>query len=74
MVTAILLWYADGQGELITGSITKDGLDLNERNEDAATKQQYILFCSEKALYVYSLVHAVQVMRDFLTAISRSHE
>lgn len=70
MVTAVL-WYTDGQGEPINGSITEDGLELSERNhiEDATTKQQYILLCSEKALYVYSLVHAIQVMHESLTAI-----
>jgi len=76
MVKEILLWYTDGQGEQVKGSITKDGLDLSERNhiDDATTKQQYILLCSEKALYVYSLVHAIQVMHEFLTSITRSHE
>lgn len=56
--------YTDGQGEPITGSIAKDGLDLREGNhiEDATTKQLYILLCSEKALYVYSFEHALQVL------------
>jgi hypothetical protein len=61
-------WNTDGQGEQLTGSVTKDGLDLNEAHniENATTKQLYILLCSEKALYVYSLVHAIQVMHDLL--------
>lgn len=67
-VKVILLWYTDGQGEVLTGSITKDGLDLSEGNhiENAPTKQLCFLLCSEKALYVYSLMHAVQVMHDLV--------
>jgi len=38
--------------------------------ENATTKQLHILLCSEKALYVYSLVHAVQVIRDLLRSYS----
>ncbi|RDY02840.1 Syntaxin-binding protein 5, partial [Mucuna pruriens] len=65
---ALFMQVLDGQRELVTGSITKDGLDLSERNhiEDARTKQQYILLCSEKALYVYSLVHAIQGVKKVL--------
>ena len=60
------MYYTDGHGEPITGSITKDGLDLREGNHigDATTKQLYILMCSEKAVYVYSFVHAVEVMHS----------
>jgi len=67
-VKVILLWYTDGQSGQLTGSITKDGLDLSDANhiENATTKQLHILLCSEKALYVYSLVHAVQVISDLL--------
>ncbi|KAE9614576.1 putative transcription factor WD40-like family [Lupinus albus] len=63
-VKIIILWYTDGQGE----SITKDGIDLREgnHNEDSTTKQMYILLCSEKALYVFSLVHAVQGIKKVL--------
>ncbi|KAH1206127.1 Craniofacial development protein 2 [Glycine max] len=59
---ALFMQVLDGQGAPVNGSITKDGLESSERNhiEDATTKQQYILLCSEKALYVYSLVHAIQ--------------
>nr|KYP36996.1 hypothetical protein KK1_041853 [Cajanus cajan] len=65
---ALFMQVLDGQGEPITGSITKDGLDLSGRNhiEDATTKQQCILLCSEKALYVYSLVHAIQGVKKVL--------
>jgi hypothetical protein len=65
---ALFVQVFDGQGEQLTGSVTKDGLDLNEAHniENATTKQLYILLCSEKALYVYSLVHAIQVMHDLL--------
>ena len=75
MLTAIL-WYTVGQGAPVNGSITKYGLESSERNhiEDATTKQLYILLCSEKALYVYSLVHAIQVMHESLTAIITRHE
>ncbi|CAL0313098.1 unnamed protein product [Lupinus luteus] len=61
---ALLMQVLDGQGE----SITKDGIDLREglHNEDSTTKQLYILLCSEKALYVYSLVHAVQGIKKVL--------
>ncbi|KAK8471598.1 hypothetical protein PHAVU_003G270100 [Phaseolus vulgaris] len=65
---ALFMKVLDGQGEQVTGSITKDGLDLSEKNhiDDATTKQQYILLCSEKALYVYSLVHAIQGVKKVL--------
>ncbi|KAJ1413328.1 WD40/YVTN repeat-like-containing domain superfamily [Sesbania bispinosa] len=65
---ALFMQVLDGQGEPITGSITKNELDLNEGNhiEDATTKQLYILLCSEKALYVYSLMHAVQGVKKVL--------
>ncbi|XP_019446907.1 PREDICTED: uncharacterized protein LOC109350194 isoform X1 [Lupinus angustifolius] len=61
---ALLMQVLDGQGE----SNTKDGIDLREgiHNEDSTTKQMYILLCSEKALYVYSLVHAVQGIKKVL--------
>ncbi|TKY70241.1 Syntaxin-binding protein 5 [Spatholobus suberectus] len=65
---AIFMQVLDGQGEPITGSVTKDGLGLREGNriEDATAKQLYILLCSEKALYVYSFVHAVQGVKKVL--------
>ncbi|RDY11140.1 Syntaxin-binding protein 5, partial [Mucuna pruriens] len=65
---AIFMQVLDGQGEPITGSVTKDGLNLSEGNriEDATAKQLYILLCSEKALYVYSFVHAVQGVKKVL--------
>ncbi|KAH1234380.1 Syntaxin-binding protein 5 [Glycine max] len=65
---ALFMQVLDGQGEPINGSITEDGLELSERNhiEDATTKQLYILLCSEKALYVYSLVHAIQGVKKVL--------
>ncbi|XP_020218072.1 uncharacterized protein LOC109801420 [Cajanus cajan] len=65
---ALFMQVLDGQGESITGSVTKDGLDLREGNriEDATAKQFYILLCSEKALYVYSFVHALQGVKKVL--------
>ncbi|KAH1206129.1 Craniofacial development protein 2 [Glycine max] len=65
---ALFMQVLDGQGAPVNGSITKDGLESSERNhiEDATTKQQYILLCSEKALYVYSLVHAIQGVKKVL--------
>ncbi|KAL1288752.1 hypothetical protein AAHE18_20G007000 [Arachis hypogaea] len=41
-------------------------LEGQGNSEDATTKQSYILLCSEKALYVYSLVHAVQGTKKVL--------
>lgn len=72
IVKLIPFLYTGGQAE----PIAKNGVDSSEGNhiEDATTKQLYILLCSEKALYVYSLTHAVQVMHDLLVAISRNHE
>ncbi|XP_068468684.1 lethal(2) giant larvae protein homolog SRO77 [Phaseolus vulgaris] len=65
---AIYMQVLDGLGEPVTGSVTKDGLDSREgnRTEDATAKQLYILLCSEKALYVYSFVHAVQGVKKVL--------
>ncbi|XP_073219915.1 uncharacterized protein [Cicer arietinum] len=65
---ALFMQVFDGQGEQLTGSITKDGLFLSEGNhtENATTKQLYILLCSEKALYVYSLTHAIQGVKKVL--------
>ncbi|XP_052725899.1 uncharacterized protein LOC108335436 isoform X2 [Vigna angularis] len=65
---AIYMQVLDGVGEPITGSVTKDGLDSREgnRTDDATAKQLYILLCSEKALYVYSFVHAVQGVKKVL--------
>ncbi|GAU46589.1 hypothetical protein TSUD_186580 [Trifolium subterraneum] len=65
---ALFVQVVDGQGEQLTGSVTKDGFDLNEVHniENATTKQLSILLCSEKALYVYSLVHAIQGVKKVL--------
>ncbi|KAK7252631.1 hypothetical protein RIF29_36717 [Crotalaria pallida] len=65
---ALFMQVFDGQGEPIAGSVTKDGLDLREGNQidDARTKQLYTVLCSEKALYVYSLVHVVQGVKKVL--------
>ncbi|CAL0314269.1 unnamed protein product [Lupinus luteus] len=65
---ALFMQVLDGQGEPITRSVTKDSLDLREGNhiEDARTKQLYVLQCSEKALYIYSLVHVVQGVKKVL--------
>ncbi|MED6112163.1 hypothetical protein PIB30_059215 [Stylosanthes scabra] len=38
----------------------------NTNTEESTTKQSHILLCSEKALYVYSLVHAVQGIKKVL--------
>lgn len=65
---ALFMQVFDGQSGQLTGSIAKDGLDLSDANhiENATTKQLHILLCSEKALYVYSLVHAVQGVKKVL--------
>lgn len=75
-VLDFILCYTDGQGEQTAGSVTKDGLELKEgiHIEDATAKQLYILLCSEKALYVYSFAHAVQVMCSLLLSLLVSHE
>ncbi|XP_057420453.1 uncharacterized protein LOC130714562 isoform X2 [Lotus japonicus] len=61
---ALFMQVLGGQAE----PIAKNGVDLSEGNhiEDATTKQLYILLCSEKALYVYSLTHAVQGVKKVL--------
>lgn len=39
-----------------------EGLDLNKGNSvDDVIQKQLLLICSEKAVYIYSLVHVVQV-------------
>ncbi|XP_027348737.1 uncharacterized protein LOC113860236 [Abrus precatorius] len=65
---ALYMHVLDGQGGPVTGSIMKDGLDLSEGNpiDNATTKQECILICSEKAVYVYSLVHAIQAVKKVL--------
>ncbi|KAF7829057.1 Syntaxin-binding protein 5 [Senna tora] len=64
---ALLMQVLDGKGELAKGSITKEGLDTSEGNHiDDTTKQLGILLCSEKALYVYSLVHVIQGVKKVL--------
>ncbi|KAK7309410.1 hypothetical protein RJT34_06115 [Clitoria ternatea] len=64
---AIFMQVLDGQGTPNTTSI-KDDSELREGNniEDAPAKHLYILLCSEKALYVYSFVHAVQGVKKVL--------
>ncbi|XP_054775821.1 uncharacterized protein LOC129284382 [Prosopis cineraria] len=59
---ALLMQVLDGQGELTKGLGTSEVNDI----EDATTKQSSILLCSEKALYVYSLVHVVQGVKKVL--------
>jgi len=39
-----------------------DGIDMIKGNSDnIASKQPLVLICSEKAVYVYSLLHIIQV-------------
>ncbi|KAL3525173.1 hypothetical protein ACH5RR_013545 [Cinchona calisaya] len=46
------------------GSNTLDGAEMIKGNSDNPTsKQQVVVLCSEKALYVYSLVHILQGIR-----------
>lgn len=53
---------ADGQELSGRGLSISDGIDMIKGNSDnSASKQPVVLLCSEKAVYVYSLLHIVQV-------------
>ena len=44
------------------GLSISDGIDIIKGNSDnVASKQPLVLICSEKAVYVYSLLHIIQV-------------
>ncbi|KAL0332775.1 UNVERIFIED_CONTAM: hypothetical protein Scaly_2179000 [Sesamum calycinum] len=49
------------------GSTVPDGMDINNINSDnSLPKQSFLLQCSEKAVYVYSLLHLVQGVKKVL--------
>ncbi|KAK4393902.1 hypothetical protein Sango_1861000 [Sesamum angolense] len=49
------------------GSTVPDGTDINNINSDnSLPKQSFLLQCSEKAVYVYSLLHLVQGVKKVL--------
>ena len=60
----IRLSCADGKDASGKGSNKVEGLDVSKKNsiDDAISKQLSVLLCSEKAAYVYSLVHIMQVI------------
>lgn len=66
----ILVWIgADGQDASTRGSVMSDDLKPGKRSSssssspavDGVPRQPLVLLCSEKAAYIYSFVHAVQV-------------
>ncbi|XP_021911469.1 uncharacterized protein LOC110825315 isoform X2 [Carica papaya] len=59
---ALFMQILDGRESFAKSSNTSDSLDLNRGNltEDVTPKQSHLLLCSEKAVYVYSLVHILQ--------------
>ncbi|KAJ7944051.1 Transducin/WD40 repeat protein [Quillaja saponaria] len=65
---ALFMQILDEQGTPLKASSTKHGLDLSKGNpdEDVTAKNLFLLLCSEKALYVYSLVHVVQGVKKVL--------
>lgn len=58
---ALFMQILDGQDTSGRGYNMSEGLDLNKGNfVDNGIQKQLLLICSEKAVYIYSLVHAVQ--------------
>ncbi|KAF5735885.1 hypothetical protein HS088_TW14G00014 [Tripterygium wilfordii] len=59
---AIFMQILDGNDTISRGSNTSTGRDLRKGNpvEDAMQRDSSLLLCSEKAVYVYSLNHAIQ--------------
>ncbi|XP_009590622.1 uncharacterized protein [Nicotiana tomentosiformis] len=58
---ALFMQILDGQELSGRGLSISDGIDMIKGNSDnSASKQPVVLLCSEKALYVYSLLHIVQ--------------
>lgn len=54
----------DGQDTLVRRSNILNGLDSSKGSnvEDAIPKQSLLLLCSEKAAYIYSFTHVMQVI------------
>ncbi|KAF8405551.1 hypothetical protein HHK36_010458 [Tetracentron sinense] len=59
---ALFMQILDGQVTSIKGSNISDGLNSSKGNssEDVIPKQPLLLLCSEKAVYLYSLMHVVR--------------
>lgn len=58
---ALFLQILDGQELSGRGLSITDGIDMIKGNSDnIASKQPLVLLCSEKAVYVYSLLHIIQ--------------
>ncbi|XP_019233700.1 PREDICTED: uncharacterized protein LOC109214258 isoform X2 [Nicotiana attenuata] len=58
---ALFMQILDGQELSGRGLSISDGINMIKGNSDnSASKQPVVLLCSEKALYVYSLLHIVQ--------------
>ncbi|XP_031269259.1 uncharacterized protein LOC116127759 isoform X2 [Pistacia vera] len=58
----------DGQDALARGANISNGIDFSKGSpaENVIPKQLFLLLCSEKAAYVYSLIHAVQGVKKVL--------
>ncbi|XP_059623340.1 uncharacterized protein LOC132266480 [Cornus florida] len=63
---ALFMQILDGQDASGRGSNKLDGLDSSKGNSLDECKQSSILLCSEKAAYIYSLVHAVEGVKKVL--------
>lgn len=58
---ALFMQILDGQEMSGRGLSILDGIDMIKGNSDnIASKQPLVLICSEKAVYVYSLLHIIQ--------------
>ncbi|XP_007046503.2 PREDICTED: uncharacterized protein LOC18610648 isoform X2 [Theobroma cacao] len=59
---ALFMQILDWQDTSARGANISIGADMNRGSpiEEGIPKQSYILICSEKAAYVYSLIHAIQ--------------
>ncbi|XP_044461920.1 uncharacterized protein LOC123193167 isoform X3 [Mangifera indica] len=58
----------DGQDSLARGANISNSIDISKGSpaENVIPKQLFLLLCSEKAAYVYSLTHAVQGVKKVL--------
>ncbi|XWS42234.1 hypothetical protein CRYUN_Cryun17cG0150600 [Craigia yunnanensis] len=59
---ALFMQILDWQDISVRGANISNGLDMSRGSpiEEGIPKQSFILICSEKAAYVYSLIHAIQ--------------
>ncbi|PSS00383.1 Syntaxin-binding protein [Actinidia chinensis var. chinensis] len=65
---ALFMQILDGKDASGKGSNKVEGLDVSKKNsiDDSISKQLSVLLCSEKAAYVYSLVHIMQGIKKVL--------